>query len=373
MASAKGGSGKTVLTVTLGTFLVKLGKKVLIADTDAATNGLSIFNLKALTRGKSQARADNIVPLGIYEVGPNVGSPYIIKLDTGVDMIPATYEFKNTEGLDGQALKDSLATTLSQIRGDYDYIFLDAQAGSDVYAQISLDPAISDEAIIVSEYDPVSAAGVERLKTLFKDSLNYERTWILLNKMLPEFVKSFSDFMEIVRYLAPIPWDAEVVRAFARRQVPILSAQATEYTLAIMRTLQTLLGEEIASDLKQWREDQTEMIRKPLDNKIKDTELEMQSFLKYKRDLQNNINVFKQSILTYTMMGKLFIAIPFLIVAGFFLSGIIFSPRILGTPGESFDLLVKRPFDWLRLFFPFGLGMSSLFILIYFPLRREWE
>jgi hypothetical protein len=38
--------------------------------------------------------------------------------------------------------------------------------------------------------DPVSAAGVERLKDLARDDFTYERTWILLNKILPEFVKS---------------------------------------------------------------------------------------------------------------------------------------------------------------------------------------
>ena len=42
-ASAKGGAGKTVVTATVGTFLAALGKRVLIIDTDAATNGLTLF------------------------------------------------------------------------------------------------------------------------------------------------------------------------------------------------------------------------------------------------------------------------------------------------------------------------------------------
>ncbi len=80
---------------------------------------------------------------------------------------------------------------------------------------------ISDEVIIVSEYDPVSAAGVERLKGLLREDLTIDRTWILLNKLLPDFVQSFTDFLEVVKYPNPIPWDAEVVKAYARRKLAL--------------------------------------------------------------------------------------------------------------------------------------------------------
>ena len=90
---------------------------------------------------------------------------------------------------------------------------LDAQVGTDIYSQIAIENA--DEIVIVSEYNPISAEGVERLKRLFSEYLQYENTWVLFNKILPEFSKSLGDFLSVVQYLSPIPWDAEVVRACA--------------------------------------------------------------------------------------------------------------------------------------------------------------
>ena len=42
-ASAKGGSGKTVLTANIASFLTEIGKKCLIIDADAATHGMTLL------------------------------------------------------------------------------------------------------------------------------------------------------------------------------------------------------------------------------------------------------------------------------------------------------------------------------------------
>lgn len=78
--------------------------------------------------------------------------------------------------------EESLRNALKQCREDFDYIFLDAQAGADSFAKVSMTRGISDEVVIVSEFDRVSAADVERLKGLLPKVLYFDRTWVLLNK-----------------------------------------------------------------------------------------------------------------------------------------------------------------------------------------------
>ena len=328
-ASAKGGSGKTIISAALAKFLAGLGKKVLIVDTDAATNGLSLFYLEELVNARKHLgeedvylfswdnvpgddskrllrslrddldigwvenvkidksgdgknirifKGENSVEImldenkekatlkisdgrihdlkvkiengklnlydktfacGIFETqGGKLATPF--KIDESTDMIPTTYVIKQTEGVSQDEFKRSISKALSAFQDKYDYIILDAQAGSDIYAKIAIENA--DKIVVVSEYDPISAEGVDRLRHLFPEALSYDKTWILFNKVLPEFSKSLGDFLSVGRYLSPIPWDAEVVRAFARRRLAIDMDRGNDYALAIMQTAYSLLG-----------------------------------------------------------------------------------------------------------------------------------
>lgn len=60
-------------------------------------------------------------------------------------------------------------------RAEYDYVFLDAPAGTG--ARVAID--LSDDVVIVSEPGPMAAAGVERLRALLPDE---RRTRVLVNK-----------------------------------------------------------------------------------------------------------------------------------------------------------------------------------------------
>jgi MinD-like ATPase involved in chromosome partitioning or flagellar assembly len=307
MASPKGGSGKTVLTATFGTFLQSLGKKVLVVDTDAATNGLTLLYLKEVMVHADSVIAQGKKPLGIYEIPSSWKEPDIVVLANGMNLIPATYEFANTEAKSLEGYRSTLANATRSLRASYDYIFLDAQAGSDLFAHAALDRQISDEVIIVSEYDPMSAAGVERLKGLFREDLTYGRIWMLLNKMLPEFVQSFSDFLEVAKYLNPIPWDSDVVRSYARRKLALNLDETNEFTLAITRTLRTLLGDEIRDDIDSWLKERQMAIRAPIEQRYQDTEKELEGLLMMDRKLR-----LRSATLKLTVGFSLLI--PFIVV-----------------------------------------------------------
>jgi hypothetical protein len=143
--------------------------------------------------------------------------------------------------------------------------------------------------LIVAEYDPLSAAGIERLKGLMPQDLTYERTWILLNKVLPEFAKNFSDFLEVVRYLSPIPWDSEVVRAYARRRLAIDVDNGNAFTLTIMQVVKVLFT-GIEEEIDQWASARAEMIKRPIDEQYQDLEKEFASIVVESEKLKGRMN-----------------------------------------------------------------------------------
>lgn len=283
LASPKGGSGKTILTATFASFLTAIGKKCLIVDCDAATHGLTLLYLHDVNK-KIQLNNQNR-PNGTLDCRKIDLNKDIVTVENGVDLLPATYKFELYECLDAENYSLTLKYILSIAKENYDYIFFDAQAGSDSISHAAMKKDISDEVIIVSEYDPLSAAGVERLKSIFNNDLDFTRTWVLLNKMLPEFVDKFSDFLSVTKYLSPIPWTADVVRAYSRRKLALDIEFGNEYTIAIMQTLKSLLGEEAEIEINKWSEDRAYKIRMPLETQYLDAEKELFSLLQAKKDV----------------------------------------------------------------------------------------
>lgn len=274
LASAKGGSGKTTVTATFGTLLAVMGKRVLMIDTDASTNGLSLFYVNHLA---AETRQGEKPGFGLFERSEPGQGLKILELAENLYLLPATYQFQNTGSVELSTYSLSLSMAVTHYRGDFDYILLDAQAGSDSFAEVAISPNISDQVVIVSEYDPVSAAGVERLKALFSDSLSYQRAWILLNKVLPEFVKSFSDFLEIARYLSPLPWTADVVRAYARRTLAIDVVDVNDFTIAAVHALRPLLDQQTQLEFDAWLAERAFELRTPVKRQLDDAKAELAS------------------------------------------------------------------------------------------------
>jgi cellulose biosynthesis protein BcsQ len=252
MASAKGGAGKTVLAATFGAFLASLGKRVLLVDTDATTNGLTLLYSEEAAAAGAEARRDGRQPLGTFELATAESIPEIVPLSTGTHLIPATYGTSNTDLVAIDPYRKALARMLSQVKDSYDFVLLDAQAGSDPVAQISMSEDVSDEVILVSEYDPISAVGVDRLKALFWNELNPKRTRILINQIFPEDLDKYSEFFAMFKYLSPIPSNGEVVRAYAQRRLAINLREVNEYTFAVAQSLKSLIGDAACPELAEW-------------------------------------------------------------------------------------------------------------------------
>jgi cellulose biosynthesis protein BcsQ len=275
MASAKGGSGKTVIAATFGALLSAMGKQVLLVDTDAATNGLTLFYLDEVVAHRDRLANKEQASLGTYELPASEQRATPVELAPGLSLVPATYEFLDSEQTDVTIYSEALRTAVRGWRNEFDFVFLDAQAGSDVFAHAAMKEDVSDKVVIVSEYDPLSAAGVERLKALFADDLSYQRVWVLLNKMLPDIAERYGEFLEVARYLPPIPWSADVVRAYSRRTLALDLERGNDHTVAVTQTLMATVNRPTADELRKWVSRKAVALRTPIMTQISDLQDEI--------------------------------------------------------------------------------------------------
>jgi MinD-like ATPase involved in chromosome partitioning or flagellar assembly len=155
--SAKGGSGKTVLSASLSCIIAALERPVTIADCDAATNGLTLLHLPQLNRAKEAGAGGPLV--GMFDNDGERSSPSSISIAPSLSLVPATFTMASTERVPVEnfgRMLDSLLTSLeTNSEDDPGYLILDAQAGTDSFAYAAVERA--DDVVIVSEYDPVSA------------------------------------------------------------------------------------------------------------------------------------------------------------------------------------------------------------------------
>lgn len=294
MASAKGGVGKTVLTAAFSAQLAALGKRVLAVDIDAATIGLTFLCIDDVN---AVAPSDQNTHYGLFELGHRSGDgdsptptrrkPHIVKSKAGFFLLPAAYDVKSTEYVDVGSYKESLQEILPELRSEYQYIFLDAQAGSDSFARAGWRREISDLVVIVSEADSLSANGVHRLLGLFPDDLSYSRTRVLLNRVLPEYIGSRDKAPIVGRHLSPIPWSANVVHSYSDESIALGDQECIDFSLATMRTLRSLLGGEIGADLDKYITSRAIRSR----DALKEDELAARSELPKKLSSPSGINV----------------------------------------------------------------------------------
>jgi cellulose biosynthesis protein BcsQ len=273
-ASAKGGAGKTVSAASLAALLAAIGKRSLLIDADAATNGLTLLYLDALVRAKEEMMRTGLQIRGLFEADDDALSvPFTFA--PNLSFIPAAYVMRQTEWIvQPDEFGSRLRKTILEFGDMYDYIIIDAQAGSDLYALAAIEN--SDRVVLVSEFDPVSSEGVDRLQRLFAHTLTYERTWILYNKVLPDFAAALEELSVVARYLSPIPWDVDVVRAFSRRRLALDVEHGNAYTLAIAEMCTSLFGKQIEGAIRTWRQSREGFLKAPARERLEQLETELE-------------------------------------------------------------------------------------------------
>jgi cellulose biosynthesis protein BcsQ len=263
--SAKGGAGKTVTSSSIGRLLAGLDFKILLVDTDAATNGLTLLFLDEITRSKRESSE----AVGVFEIEPT-GSFKVTPIGKNLDLVPATYRLFQTEGVALEKFAAKLKEIIAQLSTSYDFILLDAQAGGDAYARVSA--SLAHQVVIVTEFDPISFQGVDRLKILFSEVMDPQNTWILYNKILPEFATAIGEGLLVARVLPPIQWDADVIRAFAQRELAVNFEEPNKYTLSISAIASRLLGGSVKDRVREWLISSREAKKQPILRELEEIE-----------------------------------------------------------------------------------------------------
>jgi len=167
VVNQKGGVGKTTTAVNLGAYLAHLGKFVLLVDMDPqanATSGLGIDHRN--------------IPYGIYEtlIG-TVPFKHVIK-DTphpGYRVAPATPNLAGAsiELVDVPNREYRLRDALLEVRGSYDYIFIDSPPSLGLLTVNTL--AAADKVLIPVQAEYYALEGLGQLietVNLVKENLN---------------------------------------------------------------------------------------------------------------------------------------------------------------------------------------------------------
>ncbi len=201
IASGKGGTGKTMTVVNLGTSLALLGKHTVVLDADIGMANLGL--VLGLERSK--------VTLHEVLAGEADVSEAIYRLPTGLKVIPSGISLRGFQ----DANPDRLQFVMSELVKDAEYILIDAPAGINKDGVIPL--AIADEVLLVVNPELSSmldAAKVEAVVDIVGGSLG----GIVINRV-PLYraaltVQKISEVMN-AQVLGVIPEDSNVRTATA--------------------------------------------------------------------------------------------------------------------------------------------------------------
>lgn len=168
LANQKGGVGKTTTTINLGASLAKLGKRVLVVDSDPQGNTSAGLGVDAKEAGT------HLYHCYIGEVEPREAIHTVNEFDnfsvlpTHIDLIGVEVELMSAE-----RREQYLAEAISKLEDDYDYILIDCPPSLGLLTLNALTAAHSVIIPMQCEYFALEGLGqLVRTIRLVKKSFN---------------------------------------------------------------------------------------------------------------------------------------------------------------------------------------------------------
>jgi septum site-determining protein MinD len=227
--SGKGGAGKTTVVSNLGVALAKLGKNVIIVDTNLTTPNLGLHLGMPL------------YPTTLHSVlkGAAKISDAVYYHDSGVKIIPAGLSLRDLRGADSRDLPNVLLDLL----GTSDIVILDAAAGLGKETLSSIEAA--DEMLLVTNPELTSVADALKASKL-ASQMGTKISGVVVNRVSSRKhemrMEDIQNMLEDAEILASIPEHIEVQKAIARRNPVVLNAPNSPPSREIRKLAHRVVG-----------------------------------------------------------------------------------------------------------------------------------
>ncbi len=235
ITSGKGGVGKTTSTANIGTGLAKLGKSVVMIDTDIGLRNLDVV------MGLENRIVYNLVDV----VEGNCRMKQALIKDKRYSNL---YLLPSAQTRDKTAVNpEQMKKLIEELRPEFDYILLDCPAGIEQGFKNAI--AAADRALIVTTPEVSAIRDADRIIGLLEAN-DIHQINLIVNRLRMDMVKrgdmmSIEDVIDIlaIDLIGAVPDDEHIV--IATNQGEPLAGDSSLAGTAYMNICKRILGEEV--------------------------------------------------------------------------------------------------------------------------------
>ena len=235
ITSGKGGVGKTTTTANVGTGLAKLGKKVVLVDTDIGLRNLDVV-----------MGLENRIVYTLYDViEKNCKLQQALIKDKKTDklyLLPAP-QTKDKSAVNPEQMKG----LVDELRKDFDYVLLDCPAGIEQGFKNAI--AGADRAIIVTTPEVSAVRDADRIIGLLEAN-EIRNIRLVVNRLNIDMVDdgnmmNAADVVEILSkdLIGVVPYDEKIVIS-TNTGIP-LAGDDSEVGTAFMNICNRIMGKDV--------------------------------------------------------------------------------------------------------------------------------
>ncbi len=251
ITSGKGGVGKTTSVANLGAGLAKLGKRVVMVDTDIGLRNLDVvlglenrivYDIVDVVEGRCRLRQALIKDK---------------RMDDSLFLLPAA-QTRDKNSVTEEQMKD----LTQDLKAEFDFVLIDCPAGIEQGFRNAV--AGAEEAIIITNPEVSSVRDADRIIGLLEASELHDPQ-LIVNRIRPQMVKrgdmmDIDDILDIlaIDLLGIVPEDDTIVISTNRGEPAVLD-HGSKAGQAYRNIVRRLNGEEVP--LMSLQEEQGFMLR----------------------------------------------------------------------------------------------------------------